>query len=206
MPVLVVRHAAQQATSVRYLRAVTAAWRTDANAASGATAGTDAAIEIADIARPFPVNARLLVWLAPGPLPDAVRDWIAAGGTALLDAQTKLPGIEHGTARWRDADGDVLVRGIALGRGQALQWTRAMTPAAMPELLEADFAQRLRVLFLPPPPAPARVAAAAYAPLAGGGPWPETPRDAAPWLVLLIAVLFAVERWFATSARRRAPS
>ena len=203
-PTLFVRHIPGSAPALRYLRAATTAWRTDASAGnSSASNATSAAIDIADTTQPLPANAKLLIWLAPGPLPDAVRGWIEAGGTALLDAQTRLPGIERGTARWRDADGGVLMRGIALGRGQALQWTRAMAPAEMPELLEADFPQRLHAVLLPAPPPPARVAAEAYAPLVGGAPWPEKPRELAQWLVLLIAVLFAIERWFASNPRRR---
>jgi len=206
IPTLVVRHAPDRAPALRYLRAASEAWRSDAGkGADGTTPPTPAAIDIADAARPLPADARLLAWLAPGPLPAVVRDWIEAGGTALLDARTEFPGIEAGTPRWRDADGDVLVRGIALGRGQALQWTRALTPAEMPELLEADFPQRLRTLLTSASPAPARAAAEAHAPLAGAEPWPETPRELAPRLVLLIAALFAIERWFAGSARRRAP-
>lgn len=204
-PTLFVRHTADRAQALRYLRAVTTAWRTDAGAASStASNATSAAIDIAETTQPLPANAKLLVWLAPGPLPDAVRTWIEAGGTTLLDAQTKIPEIEHGAARWRDADGDMLIRGIALGGGQALQWTRAMTPAAMPELLEADFPQRLRAVLLQAPPAPSRVAAEAYEPQTGAAPWPETSRELAPWLALLIAALFATERWFAAGPRRRA--
>jgi len=204
IPTLIVRHAPDRAPALRYLRAATAAWRVDAETSGNDTANAErAAIDAADTVKPVPANAELLVWLAPGPLPDAVRNWIEAGGTALLDAQTKIPEIEQGTARWRDANGDVLVRGIVLGRGQVLQWTRAMTPAEMPELLEADFPQRLQAVLLPAPPPPARVAAAAYAPQTGAAPWPETPRELAPWLVLLIAALFAIERWFASNPRRK---
>jgi hypothetical protein len=203
-PTLFVRHTPDRAPALRYLRAATTAWHTDAGAEDRTTSNpASTAINIADTTQPLPANAKLLIWLAPDPLPDTVRSWVEAGGTALLDAQAKLPEIEHGTARWRDADGDVLVRGIALGRGYALQWTRAMTPVEMPELLEADFPQRLRAVLLPAPPAPARVAAKAYAPRTGAAPWPETPRELAPWLALLIAVLFAIERWFASSPRRR---
>jgi hypothetical protein len=203
-PTLFVRHTPDRAPALRYLQAATTAWRTDASAGnSTASNAASATINIADTTQPLPANAKLLIWLAPGPLPDTVRHWIEAGGTALLDAQAKLPGIEHGTARWRGADGDVLVRSIALGRGQALQWTRAMTPAQMPELLEADFPRRLRAVLLPAPPAPARVVAAAYAPQTGAVPWPEMPRELTPWLAMLIAVLFAIERWFASSPRRR---
>lgn len=203
MPTLVVRHAPDRAPALRYLRAATAAWRSGTTDTTSDPART--AINVGDIAQTLPTDAALLVWLAPGPLPSTVRAWIEAGGTALLDAQATLPGIDRGSARWRDADGDVLVRGVALGRGQALQWTRAMTPRDMPELLEGDFPQHLRALLSPPPPAPARVAAAAYAPTIGAAPWPETPRELAPWLIVLIAALFAIERWFASSARRKVP-
>lgn len=206
MPVLVVRHAPDRAPALRYLRAAAAAWRVNkAPADSAQTSRRTPALDIADNRQPFADDTEHLVWLASGPLPATVRTWIEAGGTALLDAQATLPGIERGSARWRDANGDVLVRGIALGRGEVLQWTRAMTPSQMPELLEADFPQRLRALLSPTPPAPARVAAEAYAPTTGAAAWPETPRVLASWLIVLIAALFAIERWFASSARRKVP-
>ena len=206
-PKLVVRHTPDRADNVRYLRAATVAWHASARDVDDITATQAApqraAIDVGDPTRPISEDATALAWLVPGPLPDAVRAWIAAGGTVLLASDAELPALGQSDVRWRDEDGHVLVRGAALGRGQALRWTRPMTPAAMPALLEADFPTRLRTLFTLPPPAPARVAAEDYAPLAGAQAWPEVPRELTPWLALLIAALFLVERWLAASPRRR---
>ena len=77
-------------------------------------------------------------------------------------------------------------------------------PADMPLLLEADFPQRLRDALAPPRRPPARADARAHVPNTGARMQPTAPRDLQPWLALLIALLFAVERWLATSRRRGA--
>ena len=73
----------------------------------------------------------------------------------------------------------------------------------MPQLLDADFPDALERLLVPPIP-PTRVSAADHAPLAGARAYALPPLDIRPWLALLIALLFAAERWLATSARRGA--
>lgn len=160
------------------------------------------ALDIGDIAKPLPAGTRALAWLAPGPLPAAVRDWIRAGGRALLSSDAAAPELRVAAPLWRDDAGGALVEGVALGRGRLMRFTRPLTPAAMPQLLEPDFPARLRALFEDPPPAPARVAARDYAPTTGLAPFPETPRPLAPWLVALVAALFALERWLASGPRR----
>lgn len=207
-PSLVVRHAPERADAVRYLRAAAAAWQATTPGAeqeSVARAPPASALDVGGPGQAIPQDARALVWLAAGPLPDDVRRWIETGGTALLASDTVLPELAQSDVRWRGDDGEPLVRGVALGGGQVLQWSRPMSPATMPALLEADFPTRLRKLFDDPPPPPARVAAQDYAPLDGAAAWPETPRELAPWLALLIAALFLVERWLAASPRRRGP-
>ncbi|MFT4255405.1 MAG: BatA domain-containing protein [Pseudoxanthomonas sp.] len=102
---------------------------------------------------------------------------------------------------WRDAQGDLLVEVANNGQGPTLRFTRNLQPASMPQLLEADFPQRLREAVLPAP-APTRAFARDYAPTTGTAAWPQTPRELQPWLALLIALLFLVERWMATSRRR----
>lgn len=196
-PQLVVRHA-PDAAGVRYLRAAGVAWQAGAKADRGDSASPD----IADIAQPLPQGARSLAWLAPGPLPDAIRDWIRAGGRALLPVDAQAPELAHATALWRDDDGEPLARGVALGRGRIMRLTRPLAPSAMPQLLEAGFPRRLRALFDDPPPAPARVDAREYAPTTGAALRPESPRPLSPWLVALVAALFALERWLASGTRR----
>lgn len=187
-----IRYAPQREASIRYLRAAQAAWKGDGKAAS----------DLASLAQPLPANARQLIWLAPGPLPAAVDGWVRQGGAALLDHESALPKLPATTVLWRDASGTALVEGVAYGKGRVMRFTRALTPQAMPALLEPDFPQRLRALFDPPQIAPTRVLSASHAPLTGGPTFPQSPRDLQPWLVLLIALLFLAERWIATGARR----
>lgn len=203
IPVVAVRHAPQRTAALRYLRAAGAAWRA-ASAAPGGAPGGPSPVTIAEATRPLDARTRNLVWLVPGPLPGHVRDWISAGGRALLDFESEAPELAEATASWRDVDGKTLVRGAALGRGRIMRFTRALSPEAMPQLLEADFPERLRELFAESAPAPARAAADAYAPTTGAPPWPETPRPLSPWLIALVAALFLVERWLAAGPRRGA--
>ncbi|HVI59743.1 MAG TPA: BatA domain-containing protein [Luteimonas sp.] len=225
---LVVRHA-HDAAGVRYLRAAGIAWRTapatpagndaadrdrsrpdagiapqDGRAVPTASAGAASPVSVADSAQPLPPGARNLAWLAPGPLPDGIRAWVREGGRVLLPVEAQVLELADAPPLWRDDEGNVLVRGATLGRGRLMQFTRALAPSAMPQLLEADFPTRLRALFADPPPAPARVDARDYAPATGLAPFPETPRPLSPWLVALVAALFALERWLASGPRREA--
>lgn len=203
MPQLAVRYAKEREPSLRYLRAAGAAWRAGMASKRAEPAAAPASpITIAGTDQALPPKTRNLVWLAPGPLPAKIRDWIAGGGVALLDAEAKAPQLDGATVLWRDTDGEPLVRGQALGRGRILQLARPLTPAAMPQLLDADFPQRLRALFVAAPRAPTRVDAAAYRPVAGASPHPEAPRPLAPWLAALVALLFLLERWLASGPRR----
>ncbi|WP_368562908.1 BatA domain-containing protein [Pseudoxanthomonas sp. UTMC 1351] len=196
-PSLSVRYAAGRESAVRYLRAAAAAWLP----APPATAQVDN-FSAAPVAQPLAADARHLVWLAPGPLPASVLQWIENGGTALLDAQAKMPATIVTTVRWRDTQGAPLVEGAAWGRGRVLRFTRPLRPSDMPSLLETDFPQRLRTLFDPALPAPSRVVARDYAPLTGGASYPLPPRDLQPWLALLIALVLLVERWLASRTKR----
>ncbi|MEL1263526.1 BatA domain-containing protein [Pseudoxanthomonas putridarboris] len=194
-PALVVRHAGGDETGLRYLRAAVQAWSPPDGAAPSA-------ISLDTNDQAIPSSAKHLVWLAPGALPSSVRQWIDAGGIALLGDRTELAGFVATTVPWRDAQGAALVESADSGKGRVLRFTRPLRPAAMPELLEADFPRRLRDLFAEAPPAPTRVLASDYAPIAGGTAYPTAPRDLQPWLALLIALLALVERWLATRRQR----
>ncbi len=188
-PTLAVRHAPGGEAPLRYLRAAAAAWSGSSHITAGA-------------GRDLPPRDQVLVWLVPGPVPAAVTDWVSGGGTALLGEAAEVAMPAATAALWRDAKGDTLVEGAPLGAGRVMRFTRPLRPAAMPELLAPDFAATLRDLVTPPAPPPARVAAAAFAPVAGAGPYPLSPRDLAPWLTLLIALTFLAERWLATRQHR----
>jgi hypothetical protein len=192
---LAIRHASDDTPGLRYLRAAALAWTPDAEQAPGIApdiAPRDAAL--AD-------GTRHLAWLAPGPLPPAIRDWINAGGRALIVADTEWPLAQEGQPTWRDARGEPRARRAALGRGEVLQVSLPLSPTALPELLEPGFPDTLRDLLQAPPPAPRRAAAAAYAPQPGGPAFPETPRELTTPLLWLLLGLFALERWLATGRR-----
>lgn len=192
VPALTVRYAQDREDGLRYLRAAAGAWRPS----------TTTAFAAAPTAQALPADTRHLVWLAPGPLPAAVGDWIRRGGTALLSTDTQYKFPTPTTVYWRDEVGVPLVEGAVLGRGRVLRFTRTLAPATMPQLLQPDFPRNLRNLFATPAPAPARVAARDYAPIAGGASYTQPPRDLQPWLALLIAALLLAERWLATRRSR----
>ena len=192
-PALTVRYAQDREAGLRYLRAAAAAWQ---------PAATTPALDAAPIQQALPAQARNLVWLAPGPLPAAVGEWIRQGGTALLATETEYEFPATRTVYWRDEVGAPLVEGTVLGRGRVLRFTRTFSPAAMPQLLEPEFPRNLSNLFATPAPAPARVAARDYAPMTGGASYAQPPRDLQPWLALLIAAILLTERWLATRRSR----
>ena len=94
------------------------------------------------------------------------------------------------------------MEGAAFGRGRVLRFAKPLVPAQMPVLLEGDFPQRLRTALEPAPAMPTRVSAVDHAPTTGAAAFPPSPRDIAPWLMLLILLVFAIERWMATRPRR----
>jgi hypothetical protein len=196
IPALSVRYAPQRETSLRYLRAANAAWQAPVSAAP-------AVQDIAPATQALAARSRQLVWLAPGSVPQAVVEWVRAGGVVLLDAQATLAEKPTMVALWRDAEGVTLVEGGAYGSGRLMRLTKALAPQEMPGVLDGDFPQRLRGLFEPPPSAPARVYAADHAPATGGAAFALPPRDLQPWLLALIALLFLVERWMASGPRHR---
>lgn len=199
--VLAVRHERPDEPALRYLRATEAAWRA---AAPGADERR-VRVEIAAASESIGPDVRWLVWLVPGELPPGIRAWIEAGGTALLGPTTEAPGPGVGISLWRNAGGDSLVTGRAMGNGRVLQLTRELAPTTLPEVLDPDFPDRLRTL-LDPPPLPGSAFAATQTPLAGGSQLSPTPRPLRPWLAMLVATLFMLERWFATSRRRERPA
>jgi hypothetical protein len=193
-PALTVRHSAEARDGVRYIRAAATAWDSP---------DAEPRLDLAAIDQPLAPETRHLVWLAAGPLPETVADWIKDGGMALLSHDVRLDLHAPTATVWSDAGGRPLATVGAYGRGRVVQFTRPLEPAAMPQLLDADFPDVLERLLVPPAP-PTRVAAAEHAPLVGARAYALPPLDIRPWLALLIALMFAAERWLATSARRGA--
>ncbi|MGO4260870.1 BatA domain-containing protein [Lysobacter sp. TAB13] len=195
-----IRYAADRAAALPYLRAAIAAGA-DANAA-----GDPASASIAPIEQTFDPQGRSLIWLAPGPVPAAVSAWVEQGGSVLIDADSRWPGaaLRFDAPVWRDGDGTLRIEGASFGRGRVLRLTGPLSPRAWPQMLQPGFAQRWLAVFEPAAAQPARVLAQDYTPSAGGPSFARPPLDLRPWLALLIAVLFLIERWFATGRRRGA--
>ena len=191
-PALTVRYAPEAEDAVRYVRAAATAW-TAADATPACTAEP--------IDRAVPGSARHLIWLASGPVPAPVETWVRNGGVILTALEARVPVEGETVAVWRGTAGEPLAVAGRLGRGRVIRLTRALEPAAVPQLVEPGFPDALLIL-LDPRPAPARVAAADHAPLTGAAPYDQPPLDLRPWLALLIAVAFAGERWLATRHRR----
>ncbi len=189
---LAVRVAPEQAASARPLRAALAAWQTlEPDRWTLDEAGPDAGL---------PEPGAWLAWLLPELTP-GVRAWIEGGGRALV-----IGGDEEaaGSPAWRDADGTVLARRRAFGRGELVTLARPLDPARLPALLDAQFPQRLRGLFEDAAPAPARAFSADAAPRDGAAAStpPRFALDA--WLILALVALFAIERVLATRRRNAA--
>lgn len=191
-PALIVRYAPEAEDAVRYFRAAATAW-------TAAGAAPDFAAELID--RPVPNGARHLVWLATGPVPAPVETWVRNGGVILTALEARVPVEGETLPVWRGTAGEPLAVAGRLGRGRVIRLTRALEPAAIPQLVEADFPDALTDM-LAPRPAPARVAAADHAPLTGAAAYDQPPLDLRPWLALLIALIFAGERWLATRRAR----
>ncbi|MBB3813155.1 hypothetical protein FHY13_001461 [Xanthomonas arboricola] len=181
--------------ALRYLRAVHAAW-----ALPGALpVGTPA-----DAAPARWPAGTVVAWLSQRPPPAPVIAWVAAGGQLLLAAQTPAPHALAGPLQplLQDAHGAPLIDASAVGRGRLLRWAAPLQPQQLPALLEADFPTRLHDA-LQSVPAPQRALAQTQQPQRGPAiRLANAPRPLAPWLIGLVLLLFAVERWLATAPRR----
>lgn len=180
-----------RAGDARILAAVARAWRPQELS------------DIADPSAPLPARGSVLAWLAPGPLPEEVRRWVESGGTALLAKEVLSPEQLKLVTVWSDPIGRPLLEAAIAGRGRVLRFARPLTIPAMPLLAEPDFPRRLRDL-IAPPPAPARAFARDVAPQSGGTRYPSPAEPLGPWLGVLVAAAFLLERWLATGRRRTA--
>ena len=191
-PPLTVRFAPEAADAVRYFRAAATAWTAADVAPTFAAEPVDSAV---------PDSASHLIWLASGPVPVPVERWVRNGGVILTALEARIPVEGETVPVWRGSAGEPLAVAGRLGRGRVIRLTRALEPAAIPQLVEPDFPDALLTL-LDPRPAPGRVAAVDHAPLTGAGAYDQPPLDLRPWLALLIAVALAGERWLATRRQR----
>lgn len=147
---------------------------------------------------PITDDTKVVFWLDGEPSA-ALQQWIAAGGTALVDAGPR----DRGDVVARDAEGAPLLRAEPLGRGRLLRVAAPIAPATLPAVLDADFPVRLLSPLQPTAPPPDRANASAMRPIAGAlraDPAPQ-PLDSA--LILCIALLVVAERAVSLRAARR---
>jgi len=182
---------AAHARAARYLHTAAAVWIEDAPAP---IAAPDAPLP--------PQQDHAVAWLVAGALPEALRQWIARGGSALLAHDATAPDELALAPLWRDSQGAALVEGAALGRGRLMRLTRALTPAEFPGLFDPDFPGQLQRWLAAPADESTRADAAHWHPRSDAAAWPERPRALGPWLALLIALCFALERWLAARPPR----
>lgn len=179
--------------ALRVLRAVARAWRPDDADAFAVASGVSA--RRADA---------LAAWWGEG-TPSSELLAHAAGGVLLLGAASARDLELDWQPVWRDTDGEVLAERAACAAATCIRFAQALDPAHLPAVLDPAFPARLRAL-VQPPPAPARIAAEDFAPAEGVAGYPPVPRDLRPWWAVLVALVFALERWMAASPRRnRAP-
>lgn len=184
------RYGAPSEPSLRYIRAVIAAWNTQA---PGAFVLDEAAADVAVAA-----DTKWLFWTA-GTLSTAAESWVRSGGRAVTINAGAEPA---GSVRWRDDNGAVIAHARGIGDGQHIVLTRPLDPHDLPQLLEADFAERMRLLFADTARAPTRALASAATPRVGSrsSTPPVFPLDAL--VAVVIATLFLLERLLATRTRR----
>lgn len=180
---LQVRHDEAGRDEVRFLRA--AALALDAPA-----------VDIATDASGFSDADAIHVWLSARPLPGAVP------GRLLVDARAPLPADARRTPVWRDGGGRLVLEQVESVQGRWLRWAAPLQPASMPVLLDPAFPHQLREVLQPRTP-PRRAEASAMQPGTGATAYPQPAHEPTTWLLLAIAMLFLLERWMASSRRRR---
>jgi hypothetical protein len=193
---LAIRSQPNHAAELRYLRGVHSAWQ------SGLPGPARKALDAGDVQGPLPDKNTLLFWQADGAVPQSVLQWIQAGGTAVLSQSALLPAQAWRDSSWQQVDGSPLLKSSVYGNGRVWQWQRAMTPQAMPELLEPEFPERLQSLLRAEVPAPDRDLASRHVPRTGLAAWPDRPDALNPWLAVLIGLLLVWERWLASAKQR----
>ncbi|MEO6075938.1 MAG: hypothetical protein ABIP56_03955, partial [Dokdonella sp.] len=194
---LLVRNDKAKPGNAGYIDALEQAWRID---------WPNLSIDRGEIDAALPDNARWLLWLS-SQRPESLQRWIENGGIAVSTPDTDNAQPTETEPVWRDRNQNVIASSQRIGKGRLIRLSGAFVPSELPVLLDADFPQRLHNLFAGPPPAPTRAFAAALKPLhttsalstAKVSLATRTPLD--PWFALAIAILFAIERIWA-SARR----
>jgi hypothetical protein len=185
--------------ALRYLHAAAKAWASEAKPPAPTDGLHDIGMETA-----LPSATTHLLWLSATALPGQHRQWVRSGGVVLLaqDSPTGELDWQEAEIAWRSDDGKPVALRVSDGKGAWIRMLVPIEPQSLPALLEPDFPDALRTVLAHTPVAQ-RTWAMSYAPIRGERiADARTPEPLGPWLALLIALLFGVERWLATTARR----
>jgi hypothetical protein len=104
---------------------------------------------------------------------------------------------------WADDNGAAILRERLLGAGRMLSLAGPLRVDAVPALASPEFPRQLAALLRGPAPAPDRAPAASVAPLTLpiAHPLLGRPEPLTPYLAVVIALLFLLERVVATRTR-----
>jgi hypothetical protein len=147
---------------------------------------------------PFAADTRIVFWLAGDTTP-ALQEWVANGGTVLLDG--KVP--DAAAVLARDTDGAPLLYAQSQGRGRVLSFRAALAPQSLPLVLDATFADLLLSALQPAAAPPTRAPAAALSPATGAVRADAAATSLASPLILLVALLALAERALSLYFARR---
>ncbi len=176
------------------------------------SAGATPRMQRVDSADDIPAGTQWVFWFDPN-WPAALQAWVEAGGVAFVSEQpaTRLP--EMNEVLLLDAAGAPLLRQYPLGHGRVLSLRGEFTAENFPVVLDADFPQRLQGWMTPPGRQPQRAPAEsmlaaveeeAAARIQATLPAPGShARGFDAILIVLIAVLYLLERLLAAHRRER---
>lgn len=187
---LAIHGAAGHADSLRVVRALAAAWRAGGrevrlDETPAGPPASDTALQIRlDVSEPDAATLR----------------WVEQGGRLLVTAAGRTSGVVVLT----DESGRPLLYEAAVGRGHRFSMPAALTPAAVPALADPSFPRRLLAALLPAPASAATAEARQLQPQTIEPAPPGPYRPLAPALALAAALLFLLERLWASRRRSAA--
>lgn len=179
-------HSDASATAQRWLNALQRAWGVQAPLAP---LPADA----------LPERGEIGVWSRSDVLPANWQAWLRGGGRVMTAGKPAV----SASILLRDAEGAPLLWQQRIGHGYLLALPGGWNAASNPALRDPRLPRAL-LLALQPPTAPRLGDARDQAPQRAALPAATPPlREPTPWLLLAVVLLFALERWMASSARRR---
>jgi hypothetical protein len=165
----------------RWLEAALAAWAADPLLAS--------VIDRGNAQQAIPADAEAVLWIGNAPAPR----WEAGPVPLLQIADSTSP-----SSTIEPLSGLPVQRLAGLGARLAAP----LAPQTLPAVLDPDFPQRLHHLLFQRFPQPDQAPAEAVRPQVDPTRLAPEPLPLQPWLALLAALLFLVERWLASGRRR----